>query len=173
MSERTRIKKGDDFGKVGRPDIPLPDEAMCQTATQLMSIGYSYSALGDEFGVSHLTIQRWRNESPAFEKACVRGKAARKKRALSCMFQQAFPIGDDGKPTKKGDANLMMFWFKTREGWRTTDKVEISTSKTEAPIIEFSLKEPEKPPYIEELEARENEKKHAQSSLEFGKLPTK
>jgi hypothetical protein len=167
------MRTGENSHLPGRPEIPLPDEAMCQTATQLMSMGYSFSALGDEFGVSHLTVQRWRLESPEFSAACTRGKAARKKRALSCMFEQAFPLGDDGLPTKKGDANLMMFWFKTREGWRTTDKVEISTSKTEAPIIEFSLKEPEKPPYIEELEARENEKKHAQGALEFGKLPTK
>jgi uncharacterized protein YjcR len=172
-NERARMKKDNDFGKVGRPEVPLPSEAQCETAAALMAIGYSYASLADEFGVSHVTVQRWRNESEIFAAACAKGKAARKKRAMSCMFEQAFPVDDNDKPTRKGDASLMMFWFKTREGWKTTDKVEITASKTDAPTIEFSLKEPQKPTCIEELEARENEKQRAQSSLEFGKLPTK
>ena len=119
-----------------------PSRKEIETAKQLTQIGFSTRALADEFHVCTATIHRWKDEIPEFNLAVEEGRSARRKRAHTCMYMQAFPVDENGKPTLKGNPDLMKFWMKTQEKWREAEKnirVTADAALT-TPLVQLVLK---------------------------------
>lgn len=128
-----------------RSDRLVPTDMQAKTIEILTSVGLGNRAIAAELGVSHDTVNRWRQEFPIVQQAIEIGRAKRQKRAYSCFFNQAFPIDDVGRPTNKGDSSLMIFWMKTQERWKEpTKNIAVKGEGASAPIIEFAVKEIEK-----------------------------
>jgi len=119
-----------------------PSAKEIEATRQLTQIGFGTQALADEFHVSTPTIYRWKEEIPEFRLALEEGRSARRKRAHTCMYMQAFPVDENGKPTLKGNPDLMKFWMKTQERWKEAEKnirVTADAALT-TPLVQLVLK---------------------------------
>jgi hypothetical protein len=117
----------------------LPSEKDLIKIEILASIGLGIHAIASDLGISHDVVERWRKEFPQIDAAIASGRLKAKKRAYSCIFEQAFPIDDNGRPTRDGDTSLMIFYAKTRYGWKERAQ-EINLNTKDAPNLVFALK---------------------------------
>jgi hypothetical protein len=106
----------------------------------LTSIGLGIHKVAKHLGISHDVLERWKKEFREIEDAIADGRNSRQKRAYACFFNQAFPVDQEGRPTSKGDNSLMIFWMKTREGWKQADAQFTVGTEDGAPTIQFCIK---------------------------------
>lgn len=137
--------KASDGRKITHRDKRLPSAEELVQIKVLTGIGYSSQGLADEFGISKDTFERWQRDLPEVSAAVQAGRAARRKRSYFCLYQQAFPVDELGRPTGKGDAGLMKYYMGCREGWKEPEKkIALKSNNDAAPVIQFAIREESK-----------------------------
>lgn len=105
--------------------------------------GLNITNTAAQIGVSKKTLERWAKRYPQIADAIRKGRALKAKRACLCYFEQAFPLDENNKPTKKGDPSLMIFFMKTQLKWKEPDKnISITNGDAEKPIINIVSEAP-------------------------------
>jgi hypothetical protein len=159
MSKKKRLTRAEQDKALETipPDTPLPKfRNRCtrrrpkygdlKTIETLTAIGLNMGIVAADCGVSRDTLERWAREYSDVATALSRGRMRRRKRAYNCFFQQAFPIDSQGRPTLKGNPQLMIFWMRTRERWVEAEPLEKpaqgKSGGVATPTIIYSLKAP-------------------------------
>lgn len=116
--------------------VPKPDEKTLADMQSMSAIGYSISDIANSIGVNKDVIDAWRKRYPTVKAAIDKGRALCRKRAYRCYMEQAFPLDIDGRPSKKGDAPLMIFFMKTRFRWKEPErKLQVEATKKDGKLV--------------------------------------
>jgi len=145
---RASAKRPDAKHAGGRPSAFR--DSHCEQARKLCLLGFTDAALADFFGVSTVTLWKWKHSHPEFVNALNAGKAVADCEVASKLYERA--LGCSHKAVKifntesgtveheytehhPPDTTAAIFWLKNRDPGRWRDKQLLEhTGKDGAPI---------------------------------------
>ncbi len=134
--------------KIGRPPVYRPE--FNDQAHRLCLLGYTDERLAEFFGVSSMTINRWKRERPGFWDAVKSGKDDADGRVASALMQRALGYSHPEVDIKVVDGQIVQtpivkhyppdtaaaaFWLTNRqpERWKAK-RAEAADGDSDAPV---------------------------------------